>query len=387
MKRVLIIHPEGNSYNNPTMKAIIDLLLDNNIQVTIRYGKSAASMPIYRGVILRPWGRLYGRIKRQVLNVWSSFILMNIIMLFEYFSLRKKYDLIIGVDREGIIEASFWSKYTGASYVFISFEIMFLSETSKRFKKIEVNAAKKASRWLVQDIVRAEQLISENNLDDSKQVILPMASKGIGLYKPNRLRDKIGIPKDKNVVIMMGSMTDWSMSSEILYSVVDWPDDWCLMVHERYGNTKKYIASLRKTQRFIDESKIYISDKTVDMVDDMGEVLSGVSIGLAFYQPSYKNCYTGKNLKYLGLSSGKISSMLRYGVPLIMNEIGVYSNLAIANNFGVVVNSPKDISKELSMCDVNLMSRYATKFYASYLDFAKYEDMIWRDLLWSLNVN
>lgn len=37
MKRVLIIHPEGNSFNNPTMKAIIDLLLDNNFEITIRH--------------------------------------------------------------------------------------------------------------------------------------------------------------------------------------------------------------------------------------------------------------------------------------------------------------------------------------------------------------
>ena len=45
LKRVLIIHTDGNSFNNPSLKCIIDLLLEKGCEIDLRYPKSDAPMP------------------------------------------------------------------------------------------------------------------------------------------------------------------------------------------------------------------------------------------------------------------------------------------------------------------------------------------------------
>ena len=72
MKKVLIIHPEGNAFNNPSIKALIDLLQSHGVIVSIRCQRSAAPMANSSGVILRPWGKIYGRLKCIVFDYFAS---------------------------------------------------------------------------------------------------------------------------------------------------------------------------------------------------------------------------------------------------------------------------------------------------------------------------
>jgi hypothetical protein len=45
LKNVLIIHTDGNSFNNPSLKCIMDLLLEQGCKIDLRYPKSFAPMP------------------------------------------------------------------------------------------------------------------------------------------------------------------------------------------------------------------------------------------------------------------------------------------------------------------------------------------------------
>ena len=366
------------------MKAIVDLLLDEGVDVTIRYRGNIAPMPPYRNVIMKPWGRLFGKLKNLVIEKWNSSLLLSFTMHFEAAILRGKYDLIFGVDRQGVIEAGWWSRYLKVPYWFLSFEIMFLCETSRRYKQLEAIAARYSSRWLIQDEVRGELLKEENNLDKKKRIVLPLASKGMGVCGMARLRDKMGIPLDKNVAIMMGSLSDWSMSPAILRSVSDWPEEWCLLVHERYGQTQKYLSKLIAEGYTIDVSRIYVSNTAVDCVDDMGDILSGVAVGLAFYSPQPFSRFTGKNLEFLGMSSGKIATFLRYGLPVVMNKIGLYAERANEHGFGVVVECPEHIGAALGQHAFAAMGDNARAYYKNSLDFTNYQHDLWRELSRSL---
>ncbi len=380
MKHVLIIHTDGNSFNNPSLKCLMDLLLEEGCEIDLRYPKSYAPMPVTKGIRLLPFGTFVRILKAVIFNRVSSWPLGYVSVLLEKVFYYKWYDLIIGVDRQGLIEASILNRITGMPYVFISFEIMFESETSTRYKALERAASKQVAMWFVQDEVRAEQLQRENALHQSNRMLLPLASAGVGIEKAKRLRDLLGIPRDKKVAISVGSVGGWSMTNRIITSVSTWPDEWVLIIHERYGRTRELLLG---DFPFMEDQlghRIFISDAATERVDDMGGVLAGVSVGLAFYEPDFRGHYTGKNLVHLGLASGKISTYLRYGVPVIINEVGLYAEEARRYRFGCVVSLPEDIKDYLDKIDNDTYRYNARDYFVKKLDFNNYRDDIWSRL-------
>ena len=158
MKRCLIIHTDGNTYNNPTLKCIIDLLREHYIDIDIRFPVSNAPMPNINGIKLLPYGIIYSIIKKIIFDKICSKTFGLISVVFEMLFYYQKYDLIIAVDRQGLIEAGFLSKLTKTPVVLFSFEIMFENETSKVFKRLERSASKFVNHWFIQDELRAKYL-------------------------------------------------------------------------------------------------------------------------------------------------------------------------------------------------------------------------------------
>jgi len=257
---------------------------------------------------------------------------------------------------------------------------MFEGETSVRYKSLEREASKGVTVWFVQDDFRAEQLQKENGLDPHKKMLLPVASAGIGRPNSVRLRDFLGVPIDKNVAIAIGSVFDWAMTRKILESVEGWPEDWVFVVHERYGRTSENLTEALAALRHLVGRKIFISDAATEDIGDLGGILSGVSVGLAFYEPTYKDSHSGNNLKYLGLSSGKISTYLRYGIPVVINEIGLYAKEARLHRFGFVVECPQQIRQKLDNCLDDQLKRNALDYFSRKLDFNLYRDRVWQSV-------
>lgn len=373
IKHVLIIHPEGNCFNNPSLKCIIDMLLDNGCDIDLRYKKSFASFSAVKGIKNIPYGKVFNYFKKIIVDIFYSWKMASIIVFFEKLLLYKRqYDLIIGVDRYGLIEASMLHRLYNIPYIFISFEIIFEVETSSLYKSLERKASQDVALWLVQDNVRAEQLQHENKLPQIKKYLLPLASTGLGCFKKERLRDSLGISAEKKVAIVIGSIAKWSMTRQILESVVDWPEDWVIIIHERYGRTNECLKN--NSKHYGIHKKIFISNSAASMVDDMGYILAGVSVGIAFYKADFSSHYTGNNILYLGMASGKIATYLRYGVPVILNEIGVYSQEAKLYKFGYVVQKPSQIKDILVEASRDEYRNNAITYFSKKLDFNNYKD-------------
>lgn len=380
MKRVLLIHPEGNTFNNPTLKSVVDLLLEKKVHLAIRYQVGLSAMQMLPSVSLLPVGRFQQRIKNAIFNKICLEWLGYLYILLENIFVYKKYDLIIAVDRQGLIEAGMLHQQVNTPVVFFSFEIMFESETSKRFKSTEKKVAQYVKHWFIQDEIRASHAQKENNLSSTSKTLLPLASAGIAENHVERLRDLLGVPTDLKVAIAIGSITDWSMVREIVSSVYTWPENWALIIHDRYGKTEDELTKLGCDLNNLPKNRVFISNRATIKVDNMSNVLAGVSAGLAFYKPNYKSPYTGKNLEYLGLASGKISTYLRYGVPPIMNEIGQYSTFAKIHQFGLVADDAAGISMLLEKLIDPLWSERAFLFYKEHLDFNNYRSLVWESL-------
>ena len=376
MKRILIIHPEGNSYNNPTMKAIIDMFVSRGMLVTIFHQQTIAPMPKNTSVEYVKWSKAWGWVRSQLLRK-GTITIINALFYFEKFRFSDPFDLIVGVDREGLMQASYLANTWKSPYIFISFEIMVEQETSTRFKNLERKASKKVAHWVVQDAERANILAHENGLSMSNCIFVPLGSKGKGVLSKRRLRDYLEIDTCKNVAILMGSMSSWSMTPEIIESLRNWPDSWCLILNERYGNKDDFLKKQLSTVSDLIGKKLFIATGSAEKVDEMAYTLSGVDLGLAFYKPIYSSPFTGENLQSLGLASGKISTYLRYGIPVIMNEIGLYSSLARRHKFGLVIDDPRDLPTKLIGFNSTTYSQEARHFFAEHLDFALYEEQLW----------
>jgi glycosyltransferase involved in cell wall biosynthesis len=375
-KHALIIHPEGNIFNNPTLCCLVSLLNEININVIVRSRSNYGQSNNVNNVNIKPYGKFIDFLRRLLFHKICCRYLIWLLVVAERLFLYKRqdFDIVIGVDSDGLIESGFHCLISRVPVIFFSFEIMFESETSSRYKNLEREASCYVRKWYVQDDVRAKLLHIENKLDLSRRVLLPLSSSGVGLSGNIRLRDKIGVPRDKKVALIMGSISSWSMTREIVQSVANWPNDWVLIIHDRYGRTLGELSALGIEPDDLVKEKIYLSCEYSSCIDDMGVVLAGVAIGLAFYRADYKTPCTGKNLEYIGLASGKISTFLRYGIPVILNEIGAYSELAIEHGFGVVVKDADDISIALSKCDCLAMSDAARIYFKEFLDFENYKN-------------
>lgn len=374
-RRVLMIHPEGNAGNNPTIKCLIDLLIESNFKITyISSGES--SVPFRSGLTLIKRSKMAERLKRKIFNKYCEIWLSKFFSCVRNLHLLKKYDLIISIDREGLIEASAISSFYKIPLIHASFEIYFESETSIKYKAIEIEASKNISFWIAQDKIRAQSLIAENKLESAKGILIPVSSKGPCEASNQRLRDDLGIPLDKKVAIFMGSLYPWTLFKEVLNQAHQLPSDWVLVINERYGHTQQYFLE-QKIDYDLLQKKVYLSQYPVEFVDEMGYILSGIDAGLAFYRPSYNDPSNGLNLFYLGLSSGKISTYLRYGVPIVINEIGLFADLTREHKFGVVIESPDKLPNALLDLDnMQNASHNAKKFFSDQLDFSLYQDEI-----------
>jgi len=282
------------------------------------------------------------------------------------FVFKKKYDLIVGIDREGLIDAGHYSLFLRIPYVFFSFEIMFSDEVGFNKKQLEKKYSKNVNFWMVQDEVRANCLVEENKLSLDNCFICPVASAGPGEYNQFRLRDTLGIDSKKKVAIMIGSLSEWSMSYEIITSVEKWPEDWVLIVHERYGRANQIVKD-RIGAKYLG-TRIVCSNLNTASLDDMGTILAGVEAGLAFYNPVYTTPYNGKNLKYLGLSSGKIATYLRYGIPVFTNHIGEYADIIQSYKLGVVLEDPDQLGSVLQNMSRTEYSEACRQYFLDNLD-------------------
>ena len=339
---ILIIHPEGNINFNQNLTGIVEILCELGIYIEIACRKHNIHQ--------------FAPHPNSKLLFYDTHIPQQ-----NY----KDWKLIIGVDRNGVIEAAQIGRNLTIPHIYLSYEIFFEDETSFEFKEIEREACLSISAAIVQDEERAKLLCKESNIDPKKVLLLPFGGRAIPQPKKNlHLREKLGIAANKKIGLMMGALADHTSYQQIIESLKAWPQDWVFVLHGRYGIKGDLYRNLAEFSYY---ENFYLSHESLEKHSDLEMLLGSVDLGIALYNATYQSEYDGKNIKYIGLASGKIATYLQHGLPVMINEIGILSEYVKQCQLGVVINKPIDIALSLHNFDPISLRENCVKFFDKHL--------------------
>lgn len=360
--RILVIHPSGNINTNPNLHDMLKFLSVHGF--IIDYLCFDNSSYFYQEPTFS--NLTFFKIDTKMIkdNAFGSLKLL----------LKNNYALIMGT-HEGIGAASVLAKKLNIPYILLSYELFFADECGVERKEKEIKACEEISLAICQDPVRSFLLARENQIPFNKIINIPVSGIYEGPYeKSNFLREKFSIDKNKKIALLAGTISDRTMFKEIIKQVPRWPDNWVLVLHSFVGVTKSYSAFLSRIKR-----KIYLSDIPFNTITTLDKLYCSSDLSLCLTSPIYGSEYAQKNVVFMGLSSGKISTSFKYGVPVILNNIGQMSDYVREYGLGVVIDTPSDINSSLlDKYDYSQLSKNCTIFFKNKLDFNIYSDTLLR---------
>lgn len=349
MKKILIIHPDGNINDNPNLSEFCNALFSYGFSVDV-----------------------FSPLQKHIPYQFPAHCAANLYLTNDFSNLNalcfSDYSFIIGID-SGIIPAAYISKVLNVPYGFLSYEIIFDDELVKASQKIEKAKMKEAceniSFSIVQDSVRGTFLSGEYLTQQKKMFYMPVAGAECIKYERSYyLHDNIGIPREKNILLFTGTFSDWSMIDRVVENADSMPDNWVLVIHSRYGDYDKTV----------DHKKVFYSRLQQSDIREMSKIIQSASCCLALYDPTYSGLTSGKNIKYIGLSSGKISMSLQHGIPVVVNEVGEISELINKNHAGFVldINSTRPFERLSEFNDTQSFNEICHKIFADNLSIEKF---------------
>lgn len=361
---LLIIHPEGNIKNNPNLYAFTKMLVGEGYNIVIF---SLHRSGIYQGELF-PGARMeyYGLDRAENLKIKRNL-------------LKQDFCHIIGID-QGIIEAARMAKVLNISYSFLSYEIFFDNElvklnntTDLKHKRQSRNACRDIQFAIIQDDVRKSILAKEYQIPNEKILLMPVAGTGIRpLAKSKYFHEKLNIPADKKILLYMGWMDELQVNRMTGFATY-LADNWVIVVHSRY----KYTGKLPENFRV---DKVYFSfDTPIENIDDMGILLSGADAGFCSYKASFDSPFTGDNITYIGMSSGKTTTFLQYGIPIVVENMNMWDEIVLNERIGLVLKSQQELENLESLSKLEIIHN-TLSYFDKQIDIKNFTPVIFQKI-------
>lgn len=367
--KILIVHPGGNISDNPSLRSILTTFFHNSYDVVVwRRGHWSKDKAYYGADFVEdPW--IWWIIKGFILNKLCIQYFSFLVSCLERLRWKNRsFDIVVSVDRQGVIEANMLD-LSSSKHIHLSYEIFFESETSHRFKKLERICYENVDVLVIQDYKRAKNFQEENNVR-LQHFFLPVAG--------SKFVDKL-ITDDKvdPYILATGSLSEWTMISDLIDQAgkTDFPLP--IMLHGRYQTLPSNIS-----KQALSSTKILISNTYFSNEEEYYLFVSKAHIGYAMYRSIPGNKYLGRNVADLGLSSGKLSTFLACGVPVITNITGEFADLIMEYQAGVIINDLSQI-KDAVACiiqDRDFFSRGAVRLFKEKLSFSLHKKAFLRML-------
>jgi ADP-heptose:LPS heptosyltransferase len=361
MKHVLVINPNNDTYSNPTLVSVFEALLDtNDFKITLLAPQQIIEKPQH-----------FDQISELILQEnsvnWSKKIQtwlpkIKAILRLRKFCQKEKVDIIIGIDPIGLIIAGRIKRLLKKIHLhYFSFELFFSDEIEsnpylKKLKAKEIFYSKYINSLLIQDEHRLQLLVDENkiNLEKINYFLIPVSPTQGKIEGDNKSlwRNKLGISKNKIVLLHSGSLEKWS-GGELLIENIEKgiPENFLILIHSKseLNPENKIHQKLLELEKYKDSILIH---KTV--FTDFTEYLAFLQVadfGLVLYQKDESSPYTGKNIVEIGLASGKFSCFMSQGIPVVTSNSQTFN--AILKDHKIGLSIQREINfKVLKMQDI-----------------------------------
>ena len=379
--RIAFFSPEEDFSTNPSLSCIIETLLSLGTEVDVFMETSRKCSPLEYDVRINPFPvrfrKWYGGVKKSLGN-WGRFVRGRK----SHRMLRsEKYDLVFGVNAEGVVAAFDYHKKWRVPFVYLSYEIFFKNELYEkarlRLKREEIEASQFADLTIVQDPRRGYLLFQENNVSKKRMFWLPVSPKMEGIArKSDYLRKAYHIPDEKWVVLHSGSFEKWTYAEELLQSAQNWSDNVVLVIHCKQKGGKRR-RNIRKILNKDKRSNIIISTTPLER-SAYEQMVSSADIGLCLYKEVAGDPFLQKNIRHIGLSSGKFAYYTKYGLPVISVRSKTYTELANHYNFGEDLEQFSELSGAMHriMADYDRYSRESKSLFREKLAFDLYGESL-----------
>jgi hypothetical protein len=376
-RRIAIFEPYPDFATNPTLVGLCHALTEAGARVDVLMPRSGRfpsgdglaaghrfpyRIPIWRGDLrrtLRGWGRGLQELpfRRQVNRLFA----------------RGSFDLIVGVDSDGIVEGHRYAQRFGLPLAYLSFEIFFWDELGspyeRRRKARESEASRAANPVIIQDAQRAQLLAAENDLEMPRFAYLPVSPTGVSpTGSSDFLRTRFEIPEAQTIVLHSGGFGDETYAQELLESAAAWPADFVLVIHTKYrpGQRDPYVELVRDA----DLPNVILSTEPLP-AEEYESMVASADLGLVLYKTIPGSLFRQKNIECIGLSSGKFSYYLKHGLPVVSIGQQTYADLLGEYEFGENLSSFDEMPGALA----RIRSRHewhsaeAKRLFSERLDF------------------
>lgn len=344
--KIILFEPNPDISTNPTLINLIRRFSDDGIQIDIFQPNHGIFLPLditKKNVNICHYN--YCSTKKCTGLTRLSYWIQKLRVFYRLKSENKV--IVIAVDPNGLVEAYQYCRWMDVPLVYLSFEMFFMEELTsvqeQKNKEIELQACQKVALTIIQDPLRGRLLKEENRLADMEMFYLPVApSNDPAVKKTDYLRDKFNIPEEKIIVTHAGSFSEWTCAEELIESSKSWPEEFVLVIHIR-NQPNEFIKTL-----MLDKNTAHIIFSTDPCTEsEYEELLASADIGLVLYKPTKSNKYTGKNIENMGLSSGKFSSYMKCGIPIISINQEYYKKMLKSYEFGLDIDDFKAMPEAL----------------------------------------
>lgn len=377
---IIIFTENSDTFNNPSLDAFFKIANQKSIKIFLLPNSNVFNNfhpNVY--IISKEYFKIYLKnfiiiklIKRIFNILIDSFQRKYLLYILKY----KKTLCVIGVDCGGLLKCiQFFDEFNLSpslyNVVYWSFELTFTDEGSD--KLLEKKSCKYINHLIIQDIERLNNFLTEIPLTSNvKTHFIPVAPllnylniTDSYLISNTHIKSKIN---SKKYLFFGGSFSDWAGASVIRDMLkIGLPENWVLYINSRFimsDETLNYLFSYNYNRE-----QVIVDCDYKKTFEELVSFVKGFDCALCLYTPNYLSPYTGKNIKDIGLSSGKMAVYLNAEIPIIYSNDYTLDRLNDVHKFGISVKpNANDIINILKYNELDF--RYSYK-HIPFLDTEK----------------
>ena len=378
--KIVLLMPRGDYESTPCVKSLAEELAVNGIEVNVLTIRNEAFPVPEVEERKNKVSIIYCPLIRQR-SFWENVpLITGVFSLWAFYHLIiTKYDYAIFNGVRALYMSGLFGLISKTKIVYNSLELYISHEITsplkKIFKRLESFLNRRVDLSIIQDAQRASILVSENGINRDSVLLFPNSTRGSAIGRSAKARldllVKYSLPEESKIIIYSGSFfAPWGMVDELLRSVESWPRDWYLLLHSR---TKSNDVKMICEDLSLDISENLILSNEPLTNKEYEHLVQGCDVGLALYDGSVSD-----NIKYVGLSSGKLAQYLKYGLPILVNELPMWKDIISDYKCGETILADMKMHQALNkiFADYESYQKGAVRVFDSTFSLKNYTPMI-----------